>query len=126
MLSIQLISACLIAQTGSPNVPAGPVRVVVSEVAECHECGVKVAAIRSAIRCLETSPPRHGPARTRPRRWWRIKTACHPEVVPALSEALLRDPVPLRPPRGRRVDREAGCLPARGPSGPRASRGLGP
>src|SRR5258707_14015949 len=93
MLSIHLISACLIAQTGSPSVPAGQVRVVVSEVAECHECGVKVAAIRSAIRCLETSP--RGMARAdAAEALGRVKTACHPEVVPALSEALLRDPDP--------------------------------
>jgi hypothetical protein len=91
MLSIHLISACLIAQTGAPSVPAGPVRVVVSEVAECHECGVKVAAVRSAIRSLATSP--RGMARAdAAEALGRVKPACHPEVVPALVEVLLRDP----------------------------------
>jgi hypothetical protein len=88
MISAPLIALALIVQP-----PEGTIvrRTVVSEVVRCDDCGVRITAVESAIHCLATSP-RDGDREAAARALRLVKWTCHPEIVPALANALCRDP----------------------------------
>ena len=92
MFSATLLSLALVAQADlGPGGTSSTTRVVVSETIVCDDCGVREAAVASAIRCLATSPVDDG--RVLAARALRsVKWTCHPEIVTALSGALLHDP----------------------------------
>lgn len=91
MIAAIVLSLAFVAQAGP--IPGGTVvrREIGPEVVVCDECGVREAAVVSAIRCLTTSP-RDEAREEAARALGHVKWSCHPEVITALSGALLRDP----------------------------------
>ena len=92
MISATLLSLALVAQADlGPGRTSTTTRIVSTETIVCDDCGVRASAVASAIRCLATSP-RDESREDSARALRSVKWACHPEVLTALSDALLHDP----------------------------------
>jgi hypothetical protein len=91
MLVSTLVSCILIAQPPLGLGGDGRDRVDPSVVVRCDECGVRLSVVATTIDRLRTSR-RDGDREDAARALRSVKWTCHPEVVHALSESLMRDP----------------------------------
>jgi hypothetical protein len=90
MLCSTVISCILVSQTALGPGGDGRDRDFSPVIVRCDECGVRPAVVAATIERLRTSR-RDGDREDAARALRNVRWTCHPEVVHALSESLLRD-----------------------------------
>jgi hypothetical protein len=91
MLAATLASSILVAQAALGLGGDGRDRDDPPVVVRCGDCGVRLSVVATTIDRLRTSR-RDGDREDAAHALRNVKWTCHPEVVHALSESLLRDP----------------------------------